>query len=164
MGLFSKKEKMDLEKASGVIFLMCLITEGRMAQIQLDGIEKEHEEVVRCGYNFGLSIAVLGTKIGYNNIDHFIDLAIKSAEETLIQEKKNNISEYEKYIKKATKWILNESNKYGNDLFLEYAKSYLNDLYNGNDYSNNILNIATQDMMFYYDNWNKVESGIKIIK
>ena len=49
-------------------------------------------------------------------------------------------------------------------MFEVYAKEYLNDLYEGKEYSDNLLNIATQDMMFYYGNWKKVADGIKIVK
>lgn len=164
MGLFDKREKMDLDKASGVIFMMSLITKGRMAEMNLEGIDDEHEIAVRCGYDFGLSMALLGTQIGLKNIDTFINLAIKNASETLTPDALKNISEYEKYIRKATDWVINESTKFGNDLFEVYAKEYLNDLYEGNEYSDNLLNIATQDMMFYYGNWKKVADGIKIVK
>ena len=164
MGLFDKREKIDLDKASGVIFMLSLLTEGRIAQIDLDGIEKNHEKTVRCGYNFGLSMVILGSQIGMKNVDSFIDFAINNAKETMMPETHKNIPEYEKYMRKATNWVLNESSKCGNNLFEEYAKVYLNDLYNGSEYSNNMFNIAIQDMMFYYDNWKKVASGIKIIK
>lgn len=164
MGLFDKREKMDLDKASGVVFMMSLVTEGKLAQIELNGVEKNHEVAVRCGYNFGLSMSLLSSQIGLKNIDTFIELAIKNAKDTLLPEAQQNIPEYEKYIRKATNWILNESTQYGNNLFEEYAKVYLNDLYNCSDYSNNVINIATQDMMFYYGNWQKVASGIKIVK
>ena len=164
MGLFDKREKMNLETASGVVFMMSMVTEGRMAQMELDEIEKDHEIAVRCGYDFGLSMALLGSQIGLNGIDEFINLAIKNAKDTLTPEAQSNISEYEKYIRKATNWVINESTNHGNDLFEAYAKEYLNDLYEEKPYSGDILNIATQDMMFYYGNWQKVAGGIKIVK
>lgn len=164
MGLFDKREKMDLNKLSGIVFIYSLITQGRMAQIEIEGIDKNHGDAVRCGYNFGLAITLLGSQIGSGNIDSFISLAIKNAYDTTLPEGQKNIPEQEKYIRKATSWILKESSKYGNNLFEEYAKAYLNDLYEGNEYSNNMLNIVIEDLRFYYENWKKIESGVKIVK
>ena len=164
MSLFKRKEKMDLDTVSGMVFFASFLTKGKIAEMELEGIDTNHEMVVRTGYIFGLSITMISSKIGVKNINKFVDLAIKNAKETLNKDTVTLIPEFEKYMKKATNLVVNESLKYGNKVFERYATLYLNDLYDGSDYPRDMLNIAIQDMVFYFENWKNMGSGLKIIK
>lgn len=162
MGLFDKREKMDLNGASGVVMMMSIVTKGKIAQMDLEEIDQVHELVVRAAYDFGLSITAFGKQI--DSTDKFINLAINNARETLASDMVSIVPELEKYMRKAVTWIMNESSKYGDKIFEEYAKAYLDDLYSGKEYPKDMLSIATQDILFYYGNWRKFASGIKIVK
>ena len=164
MGLFDKREKMNLDFASGVFFTFSMLSDGRITQMDLDGVDMHHKFAVKCGYVFGLSLPLVCPKIGANNVNKFIDLALKNARRSLSPEMMSSMDDIEKYTRKTSNWVLNESQKYGNDLFKEYAKLFLDDLFEGNNYSNDMMDMATQDMLFYYNNWKEFVAGIKIVK
>ncbi len=163
MGLFDKRKKLTFDYASGFIFTTSLLTKGNIRQMKLD-IDEQHRIAVDTGYIMGLSFLFTGKQIGIERINKFIDSAMKNAEETINASLVPIIPFIRKYCEFAVNWILKESSKVNfNDLVVEYSKKYLNDLYDGEEYSSEMLKLAINDMLFYYETLSKITSAIKII-
>lgn len=164
--MFDKREKMDMDKASGVMFTLAITYpgQGQIAKSKL-GIDENHMLAVNAGYLLGMSMLFIAPQIGMANVDRFIELAMRNAKEVLLADLVPLIPEMKKYTEKASNYMLKEAlNINQSSLFSEMAKRYLNDLFEGKDFPGEALPVATQDMMFFYNNIDKFVSGIKITK
>lgn len=165
MSLFTKKEKVDFAKASGVILTFGLILPDRaMLDKQSLPIDSKHIMAVNTGYIIGISMLFVVPQIGLNKVDEFIRSSMRIAHEVFLPKMFSVIPNIQKYAEKATNFVITEllcDND--NDVFDEITKRYLADLYEDKKYSKEIFTIARNDLMFYYQQMDEVIKRIKIV-
>lgn len=164
MGIFDKREKMDFDKASGVMFVLSITLQdqGMMIKGNLN-VSHDHLIAVNTGYVLGISLLFISSQIGLKRVNEFIRSSLDNADETLTLEMKPLIPFIKKYCENAKNFILMESFDLNSSLlFDELTELYLNDMFGDNEYSSEIYNLAKNDLLFYYRETKEFVTNIKI--
>lgn len=166
MGLFDKRKKVSIDEGSGLMFTFAITyqNQGQIARSNL-GVDGGHMLAVNAGYLLGMSMLFIARQIGLEKVDEFINLSMENAKKVLAPALLPLVPEMKIYTEKASNYVLKEAaNINGDRLFDELADRYLKDLFNNGTIPMGALPIAKQDMLFFYNNINKIVSGIKIVK
>lgn len=164
MGLFDKREKMDFDTASGVMFVLCITLQDQAMIIKQDlGISTQHIIAVNTGYALGISLLFLSSQIGLKRVNEFLRCSMENATKTLNPEMKLMVPYIKTYCENAKNFILMESNDIdSNILFEELTKHYIKDLFENRECSKEIYDLAKNDLLFYYRKTHEFIKNIKI--
>ncbi len=164
MGLFDKKEKMTFDHASGVMFVLSMTLQDQaMIGKKGLGLDKKHIIAVNTGYALGISMLFISSQISLKRVNEFIRSSMKNAEITLNSDLKPIVPNIQKYCENAKNFVLMETNDIdSNVLFEELTKHYMQDLFGNKKYSNEIFDLAKNDLLFYFQKTQEFVNYIKI--